>query len=195
MWVAEGRHLAVLDAAGGSVLSRLQLPAAPSGDTCYGVRYTNGELLAIRSDGTIGPIDPKSSSYTPIGKVATISTNGFGSANWAAGFGSYWVGSFSVNTKTAEQVNVLERLDPSSGQVRSEPAIASGANAIVADPASGLWALGESSGLGVLVHVDPASGQPTRRIPLSHFPCCPSGAVGMALAVGHGRLWVGLDSP
>jgi len=200
VWVSEGRHVAVIDAASGNVLRKLQLPAVPgypAGATCYGLRFAGGQLLAIRADFSFGPVDPGSMSFTPIGKDVGASTAGFGSSNWAAGFGSYWIGSFTVSTKTAKQVAVLARHDPSSGEATSAIPVAEGAGIIAVDPTSGIWVMGGGSrGQGVLVHVDPASDRITATIRLLHQPCCPNGAtVGNGLAVGHGRLWVVLDSP
>jgi class 3 adenylate cyclase len=202
VWVAEGRHVAVLDASGGSVLDKLLLPGttgSPPGSICYGLRYSDGVLLAIRgSDFSIGPVDLSTKSYTPVGRVVGLNTQSYGSANWAAGFGSYWVGTYTVNTKTAGQTNVLARVDPSSGQISSETVIAGGAGAFAVDPTSGLWALSDfSSNQGTLVHVDPKSDRITRTIRLRHTLCCPTiqDQIGLSVAVGHGRVWVALDSP
>ena len=200
VWVAEGTHVAVLDAASGSLLRRLELPAVagyPPGDSCYGLRYTDGELLAIRTDSSFGPVDLSSGTYTPVGTIpAGLSLVGFGSANWAAGFGSYWIGTYTVDAKTGNQVNVLDRLDPTGGGVTSQTVVARGAFMIDVDPSSGIWAVGGSFGSATLVHIDQATGRITRTIRLPHSPCCPSeGTVGNSVAVGHGRLWVVLDSP
>ena len=90
VWVSEGQNVAVLDAASGSVLRKLRLPAAPGappGTTCYGVRYTGGQLLAIRNpDYSIGPLDLRSKSFTPVATDIALVTE-ITSPNWAAGFG------------------------------------------------------------------------------------------------------------
>ena len=197
VWVAEGQHLAVLDAASGSVLRERELPAAPGfppGSTCYGIRYSDGTLLAIRSaDVSLGAVDPASSSFIPVATDLALATVSFTSSNWVAGFGSYWIGTYRVETKTARAVDVLDRLDRNGGEVMSSVVAAHGFGSLTADPASGIWALG---GPGrTLVRVDPSTGQVTHTIPLHHTPCCPNGAVGDGVAVGHGRLWVAIDSP
>jgi len=46
-----------------------------------------------------------------------------------------------------------------------------------------------------LVHVNVASGLVAKVIPLRHFPCCSTDALGSGVAVGHGRIWVALQSP
>ena len=197
VWVAEGRHVAVLDAASGSLLRTLQLPAVPGyppGDSCYGLRYTDGVLLAIRSDSSFGPVDLGSRTYTPVGTIPEgISTQGFGSANWVAGFNSYWVGTYTVDTKTGRQVNVLERLDPTGGEITDQIVGTRGLGFfdLAVDPASGIWAHSNRT----LVRVDPRSGQITDTIPLHHGGLGIEGFVGVGVAVGHGRLWVALDSP
>ena len=118
------------------------------------------------------------------------------SPNWAAGFGSYWIGSFQpVNTHSLQSVNVLKRLDPVSGQVMSQTVNAVGQRSLTVDPASGVWGFGGRNLTARLLHIDPRSGQITGTTPLHHTPCCPNAVVGNGIAVGHGRLWVGLDSP
>ena len=92
-----GTNVAVIDAASGNVLRKLRLPAPPGFPpnlTCYGLRYSDGELVAIRNpDYSIGTVDLSSGSYTPIATNPLLDTpQTFRSANWAAGFGSYWVG-------------------------------------------------------------------------------------------------------
>jgi hypothetical protein len=72
------------------------------------------------------------------------------------------------------------------------------------DPANGVWGIG-SAGAPVsyaaiarsaaVVRADPKTSQITVALRLQHIPCCPSGSVGNGVAVGHGRLWVGLESP
>ena len=83
----------------------------PPSLTCYGLRYSGGELVAIRNpDQSVGTVDLTSRSYTPIATNPSINTQQSGtSANWAAGFGSYWLGSSTVDTKTGQQVNNLTR--------------------------------------------------------------------------------------
>jgi hypothetical protein len=194
VWVSQGQNVAVLSAASGSILRKLRLPpatdAATTGGTCYGLRYSGGHMLAIQNpDQSIGPVDLNSNSYTPIATDPSLVTITFGSANWAAGFGSDWIITYTVST-TGRQVNFLERLDPVSGDVTNKLVLAVGGT-VATDPASGVWIVDGRA----LVHVDPTSGQITDTTRLHHRPCCPWGAVGNGLAVGQGRLWVALDSP
>jgi hypothetical protein len=201
VWVSEGQDVAVLDTASGSVLRKLRLPAAtgyPPGVTCYGLRYGGGQLLAIRNvDYSIGTVDLGSRSYTPIATDATsIYTQTFGSGNWASGFGYDWLGTWrTVSTTNIHQVSLLKRLDPVSGQIMSQTVIGASAGPIAVDPASGVWSFAGKDQATRLAHVNPKTGQITETIPLGHQECCPNGAAGNGIAVGHGRLWVALDSP
>jgi class 3 adenylate cyclase len=208
VWVSEGRDVAVIDAVGGNVLRKLRLPAAPGYPpslTCYGLRYSGGALVAIRNpDFSIGTVDLSSNSYTPIATTPSLNTQqSFNSANWAAGFGSYWVGATTPNSKTGLAENNLTRFDPTSGGVTGRFVVASGFFNLVVDPASGVWGIGHVPGAtfaqsiesAVAVRADPSSGQVTETIRLHHLPCCPQGSVGNGVAVGHGRLWIALDSP
>jgi class 3 adenylate cyclase len=200
VWVSEGQNFAELDAANGSVLRKLRLPAEkgiPPGTTCYGLRYTGGQLLAIRNtDYSMGPVDPRSGSYTPAVTDIALNASTFFSANWAAGFGSYWIGTYRVKTNTLGQTNVLARLDSAVGQVTEQIPVAGYGQTVLVDPATGVWALGNNSHLVVaaLLHVDPTSDE-TWTIRFDHRVCCPNGAVGNGVSLGHGRLWVGLGSP
>jgi len=207
VWVSEGTNVAVLDAESGNILRKLQLPSPtgiPPSLTCYGLRYSDGVLLAIRGpDFSIGAVDLPSASYTPIATAPSLTPENFGgeSANWAAGFGAYWFGTWT--TSTGGHVANLSRLDPTSGQTTSQlvsapvpghPDSQPGFNALAVDPATGVWAL-EGRPRNALVHVDPSTGEKTRTMLLRHNICCPVGGVGNAVAVGHGRVWVALDSP
>jgi hypothetical protein len=200
VWVAEGQHVAVLDAASGSVRRKLLLPAAtgaPPGGTCYGLRYSDGHLLAAQNPGSsIGRVDLRSDSYAPVATDPSVVTLTYGSANWAAGFGSDWIGTYTVDATTGRQVNALERVDPVTGAVVTQIGTGVGVNLAI-DPASGLWAVGLNHGAqdAALIHVDPTSSQITSTTRLHHYTCCPNDEVGNAVAVGHGRLWVALDSP
>jgi hypothetical protein len=209
IWVSQGRHVAILDAANGNVLRRLQLPVEPDGPpnyTCYGLRYTSGALLAIRgiANPSIGTVDLDSASYTPIASSPTLAMQSFGSANWAAGFGSYWIGSQTIDTKSARFVRNLTRLDPTSGEVTDKIISPVGFFNLAVDPASGVWGTGIAGEAFSAAHVfrfaravraDPGSGQITAVVQLQHVPCCPNGAVGRGIAVGHGRVWIALGSP
>ncbi len=208
VWVSEGRDVAVIDAAGGNVLRRLRLPVAPGFPpnlTRYGLRYGDGALVAIRNpDFSIGTVDLSSGSYTPIATNPLLNTQqAFTSANWAAGFGSYWVGDTTPNSKTGLTQNNLTRFDPTSGKVTNRIVVASGFFSLAVDPSSGVWGIGHIPGAtfaqsiesAVAVRVDASSGQITETIRLHHLPCCPQGSVGNGVAVGHGRLWIALDSP
>lgn len=209
IWVSQGRHVAMLDAANGNVLRRLQLPVEPDGPpnyTCYGLRYTSGALLAIRgiANPSIGTIDLDSASYTPIASSPTLAMQSFGSANWAAGFGSYWIGSQTIDTKSGRFVRNLTRLDPTSGEVTDKIISPAGFFNLAVDPASGVWGTGiageafsaaQVSRFARAVRADPSSGQITAVVQLHHVPCCPNGAVGNGIAVGHGRVWIALGSP
>ena len=209
VWVSQGQHVAVLDATSGNVLRRLRLPAepdAPPNYTCYGLRYTSGGLVAVRgiANPSIGTVDLDSASYTPIAFSPTLAMQSFGSANWAAGFGSYWIGSQTLDTKTGRFVRNLTRLDPTSGDVTDKIVNPVGFGNLAVDPASGVWGIGIAGEplsdaqvfrFARAVRADPSSGRITAVVPLRHVPCCPNGSVGNGIAVGHGRLWVALDTP
>ena len=209
VWVSHGQNVAIIDATSGNVLRTLRLPTAkgyPPGLTCYGLRYSGGQLVAIRNpDQSVGTVDLTSRSYTPIATNPSINTQQNGtSANWAAGFGSYWLGSSTVNTKTGEQVNNLTGLDPRSGEVTNRIPNAAGFFNLAVDPASGIWGIG-SVGVAVsyaamvrsavAARVDPRTGEVTDATRLHHIPCCPGGSVGNGVAVGHNRIWIALESP
>ena len=209
IWVSQGPQVAVLDAASGNILRRLRLPTepdAPANYTCYGLRYTSGVLVAVRGivNPSIGTVDLDSSSYTPIAFNPTLAVQSFGSANWAAGFGSYWIGSQSLDTTTGQFVKNLTRLDPTSGDVADKIVNPAGFFNLAVDPSSGIWGTGIAGEASSAAHVfrfaqavraDPSSGRITAVVPLRHVPCCPGGSVGNGIAVGHGRLWIALDTP
>ena len=200
VWVSEGQDVAELDAASGSVLRKLQLPTAtgdPSGVTCYGLRYSGGQLLAIRNtDYSIGTVDLGSRSYTPIGTDINLYTQTYASGAWTAGFGYDWISTWKpVSTTNIHGVSLLKRLDPVSGQIMSQTVLGNGGGSVVVDPASGVWVFAGKAQGTRLVRVDPLSGQITDTIPLHHQQGGSNGAVGSGIAVGHGRLWVALDSP
>ncbi len=209
VWMSQGRDVAVIDATSGNVLHKLLLPTAagyPPSLTCYGLRYSGGRLVAIRNpDQSIGTVDLSSRSYTPIATSPVINTQQtFGSANWAAGFDSYWIGDSTVDTKTGLAVRNLTRLDPSSGEVTERIVNDVGFSNLAVDPASGIWGIGypgtplsyaQLVRSAKAVRADPSSGQITATTRLNHLPCCPNGSVGNGIAVGHGRLWVALDTP
>jgi class 3 adenylate cyclase len=208
VWVSEGTSVAVLDVVSGNVLRKLQLPASagvPRSLTCYGLRYTGGVLLAIRNDFSIGTVDLSSNSYTPIATNPLINTQqNFGSANWAAGFGSYWIGSDTQDRKTGQAVHNLTRLDPISGDVTDTMVNSVGFFNLAVDPASGIWGIGSVGatvsyaqivGSAEAVRVNPTTGEITGTTRLHHVPCCPDGSVGNGVAVGHGRIWIALESP
>jgi hypothetical protein len=208
VWVSEGTSVAVLDLVSGNVLRKLQLPASagvPRSLTCYGLRYTGGVLLAIRNDFSIGTVDLSSNSYTPIATNPLINTQqNFGSANWAAGFGSYWIGSDTQDRKTGQAVHNLTRLDPISGDVTDTMVNSVGFFNLAVDPASGIWGIGSVGatvsyaqivGSAEAVRVNPTTGEITGTTRLHHVPCCPDGSVGNGVAVGHGRIWIALESP
>ena len=100
-----------------------------------------------------------------------------------------------MSTTNIHQVSLLKRLDPVSGQIMSQTVLGASAGPIAVDPASGVWSFAGKDQATRLAHVDPTTGQITGTIPLRHQECCPNGAVGSGVAVGHGRLWVALDSP
>jgi hypothetical protein len=177
----------------------LRLPAvagAPPAGTCYGLRYSDGRLLAVQYPGSsIGTVDLRLGSYTPVATDVGVVALTYGSANWAFGFGSDWIGTYTTSG-TGLQTNLLERLDSVTGEITEEIHTGIGINLAV-DPSSGLWATGTKQGLqdAALVHIDPTSGEITSSTLLHHYPCCPNDEVGRAVAVGHGNLWVALDSP
>jgi class 3 adenylate cyclase len=201
VWVSQAQDVAVLNAASGSVLHTLQLPAAtgyPPGVTCYGLRYGGGRLLAIRNvDYSIGTVDLGSPAYTPVATDGTnIYTQTFGSGGWASGFGYDWISTWkTVSTTNIHGVALLKRLDPVSGQIDSQTVLGTGAGAVAVDPSSGVWTFAGNDQATRLVRVDPTNGQITNTIPLHHQQGGSNGAVSSGIAVGHGRLWVALDSP
>jgi class 3 adenylate cyclase len=209
IWVSQGQRVAVLDATSGNVLRRLRLPAepdAPANYTCYGLRYTSGTLLAIRgiANPSIGSIDLASSSYTPIAFNPTLAVQSFGSANWAAGFGSYWIGSQTLETKTGRFARNLTRLDQTSGDVTNKIINPAGFFNLAIDPARGVWGTGIAGAafsatqifrFARAIRADPRSNRITAVVPLHHVPCCPNGSVGNGIAVGHDRVWIALGSP
>jgi class 3 adenylate cyclase len=196
VWVSEGTNVAVLDGASGNVLRKLRLPP-PAGIspsiTCYGLRYSGGELAAIRNDFTIGRVDLSTASYTPVATDVALGAGTFRSSNWAAGFGSYWLGSYTVTAENGQENN-LTRLDPTSGQVLSKIAGPLLGSTVV--DTTGIWtaAVKPNTATGQVSYIDPHSNQIVDTIPLPHTPCCPNGAVGIGIAAGHGRIWVGLES-
>jgi hypothetical protein len=198
VWVSEGTNVAVIDAASGNVVRKLRLPP-PAGIspslTCYGLRYSGGELLAIRNDYSIGKVDLSSGSYTPVATDVALSTGTFRSANWAAGFGSYWIGSYTV-TANSGQANNLTRLDPTSGQVLSR-IVGTLLGSTAVDPATGIWtaAYNSTTASSLVAHIDADSNQIVGTIRSPHTVCCPNGTVGMGLAAGHGRIWIALGYP
>jgi len=117
--------------------------------------------------------------------------------------GSYWVGDTTPNNKTGLTENNLTRFDPISGKVTGRIVSTTGFFNLAVDPSSGVWGIGYLPGTtfarsiesAVAVRVDASSGQITGTIKLHHLPCCPQGSVGNGVAVGHGRLWIALDSP
>lgn len=201
VWVSQAQDVAVLDAASGSVLHTVRLPAAtgyPPGVTCYGLRYGGGRLLAIRNvDYSIGTVDLGSPSYTPVATDGTGPyTQTFGSGGWVSGFGYDWIGTWkTVSTTSIHQVSLLKRLDPVSGQIMSQTVLGNSAGGVAVDPASGIWIVAGRVRATRLAHVDPSTGQITETVPLGHEGCCGNGVVGIGVAVGHGRIWVALDSP
>jgi hypothetical protein len=146
----------------------------------------------------------RTSQYTPIATEPSLTAENFGggSANWVAGFGSYWVGTWT-NSTSGTATN-LTRLDPTSGTATSkiaspkpagsQPDDLPGFNRLAVDRATGVWAL-EEPFINALAHIDPTTSQITSTIPLRHTACCPVGGIGNGVAIGHGRVWVGLDSP
>ena len=198
VWVAEGRHVAVIDAASGNVVRKLLLPPAadaPPGGSCYGLRFADGRLLAIQDPGSsIGPIDLRADSYTPVAEDEVLTTQEYGSANWAFGFGSDWIAT-AITNGTGRTTSYLERLDPTTGEITTKIRVPGGNLAV--DPTTGIWATagGDAAQDAELIHVDPATNLITSTTPLHHFTCCPQGAVGIGVAVGHGRVWAALDSP
>jgi hypothetical protein len=176
VWVSEGRHFAELDAATGDVLRTQILQAAPKslpGTTCYGVRYTGGQLFSLRDpDESVGTLDPRTGAYepleSPISGLTATSTGG-GRIGWAAGFGSLWLTGSNVNSKTFQPQGVVTRYDLSNGQLTGRTPIGGSLGRLAVDPASGIWVL-DKTGLA-LVHVNPGTGQVMQRLSLRHFPC------------------------
>ena len=191
VWVAEGRHFGVIDAASGSVLRKLTLPGVGGVvpvPVCYGLRNSPQGLLATRSaDLSFGRLDPRSGSYTPLASNLGLNVAGSswsGSISGAAGFGSLWLTGASQNVNTLKTIGVLSRLDLVSGQTTSQtPLTSSGAVAI--DPTTGVWVLEPPN--EEAAQVDPTSAQVVRTVALGH--------VANVIAAGHRHIWIGLASP
>ena len=187
VYIAEGPRLAVIDAASGSVLRTLALQAAPNagdGVTCYNLLFTSHRLYAVRfPDLSFGPIDLTAGTYTPVA-ADVPDIFGVGESNWSAGFGSFWLANAKADLKTNEEHGVLSRFDLTTGDLLSQTPLAS-AGAVATDAATGVWAVESLN--GKIVNVDPQSGQVVQTFPLHH--------VATSVAVGHGRVWVGIASP
>jgi class 3 adenylate cyclase/DNA-binding beta-propeller fold protein YncE len=188
VWVAEARSLTELDSSG-SVLRTLELPAVPGlgGLTCYGVRYTDGKLFAVRDpDESVGQLDPTTGTFTPIVSGFEGLSGTAQGLSWAGGFGSLWIPTQQQDARTLRSTGSLARIDLSSGQILSKTPVGGSVGGVAVDPVSGVWTVdvaGEQ-----LVNVQPATAQVVRRVPLHHFACC-------SLATGHGRIWAVLQSP
>ena len=152
--------------------------------SCYNLISTSRRLYAARfPDLSFGPIDATAGTYTPVASnVSDIF--GVGESNWAAGFGSLWLANAKADLKTNEEKGVLSRFDLTTGDQLSQTPIAS-AGAVTSDPATGVWAVESLN--GKIVNVDPQTGQVVKTVPLQH--------VASSVAVGHGRVWVGIASP
>jgi len=217
VWVSEVRHLAVFDATTGTLVRRSTLPVAsavnvrvygpPSTATCYGVRYANNELLAVRDpDEAIGRLDPDTGDFLPILTGAFTTNTGFDSkiSPWTAGFGNLWVPTTELVISTVRTRASVISYDLRSGQQTGKTAIGTVAGAqvgiyrfggpqpLTVDPATGVWAL--AFGRNALIRIDPSTDQPRPPVPLHHVSCCVD-TFANAIAAGHGRIWVALQSP
>jgi class 3 adenylate cyclase len=206
VWVSEGRHLAEFDANSGTVLFKLTLAASPataagvaSTQTCYGVRYAGGSLLAARDpEGSIGSLDPHTGAYSPIATVPGMIARMPGMmtgpfASWAAGFGMVWVATDELVVSTLRQRSELTGINLVSGQIITRTTIGAAAGPLAVDPTSGIWTLDPAS--KALRHIDPTTGRSTQTILLHHITCCVHNFINNGVAVGHGRIWVALQSP
>ena len=195
VFVSEGRRFAVLDGRSGSVLRTLTLPAVPNlaSETCYGVRYVGGHLLAVRDpDESLGYLDPTTGTFVLIAsgiignRSQSVAAYLSGAATvWSAGFGSAWIANSADVASGVRSRATLSRLDLGSAEVLTKTVVGQSVAGLVSDPKSGVWFL--DGAVEQLVGVDPRSDQPFARIPLRHFPS--------SIAVGHGRIWVTLQSP
>jgi hypothetical protein len=180
VWFSKGRHLAEIDARTGVVLGTRLLPAGPQARTatCYGVRYTGGNLLAARSpDSSVGYLDPATGAFRSI----VVSFSGLGArrgrkdaADWAAGFGSLWI----------DAKGTLVQVAVSTGKIVAHIPVGTGGGSVVVDPSSGVWVI-DASGRS-LFRINPATRRVSKRIRLGHRACC--------VAAGFGRIWVTLGS-
>ncbi len=154
VWVAEGQNVAVIDAARGTVLHTQRLPAATGaapGSTCYGLRYTDGHLIAIQNPGSsIGTVDLQSDSYTPVASDDNLNAQEYPSSNWAYGFGSDWILSgvpaLTNGVWNGGYVSYVERLDPTTGAITTKVRTGGGGGLAV-DPATGIWTGGSNNTL------------------------------------------------
>jgi class 3 adenylate cyclase/streptogramin lyase len=202
VYVSQGQDFAVLDARDGTILARHKL-ASPTREfagvtTCYGARATVGGLFAVRDPNELGLLDPRTGGFETL-----VSTNGLSAAGarglatykapWAVGFGAIWIGGTEVDPVTLAPGGVLARTDLGASQPRFKSVIGAGVDDLAVDPATGLWAL--DHGQEVLRRIEPKTGQVMRVIALHHFPCCGPGFRTGGVAIGHGRVWVALQSP
>jgi hypothetical protein len=202
VYVSQGQDFAELDARDGTILARRTLASGTHGfegvTTCYGVRATPGGLVAVRDPGELGLFDPRTGRFQTLFSATGLTAagpRGLASARapWTAGFGALWVGGREVDAVTLAPRGVLARIDLGAAQPRFKNVIGAGVDDLAIDPATGLWVLDD--GQEVLRRVDPRTGKVTRVIPLHHFPCCgPEFRTG-GVAIGHGRIWVALQTP
>lgn len=154
-------------------------------------------LFAVRDpDEAAGRLDPTTGQFLSIESSPGLTTNPVydeAVTPWAAGFGRLWIGATTTVVRTGAQQGTLTSYDLGSGQLLSTTALADAAGALAVDPASGIWAVELDA--ETLIHVDPATGEIITKTRLHHFPCCSSNTLGSGLAVGHGRIWVALQSP
>ena len=195
VWVSQGRHFAELDASDGRILVRRLLSPgrrlAPGDFSCYGVRSTPAGLFAVRDpDGAVGLFDATLGAFVPIYPGAFLSAATGGERPWTAGFGAVWVGGNDVNP--VNQHGTLTRINIDSAQVAFKRLLGQSVDDLAVDSASGVWVTDRNQ--QALRRVDPATGSVTQVIPLHHYACCHISNLN-AVAAGHGRIWVALQSP
>ena len=180
-WFSRGRRLATIDMSTGLVTRRLTLPSASSAPrtiTCYGVRYTGGQLFASRSpDGAIGIVNPANGGFKPLirnvsGVTATEAAEQ--ATAWAATPTTLWI----------DAQGELLGIDARSGKAVARIPLGSSSGRLTIDSGGTIWVL---DGAGrTLLHVDPSAKRVVEQTPLAR--------AAHGIASGYGKIWLATGS-